>query len=81
MQSSLKKSEFWFKAIGVASFANMTCSAIALGEMLQPNQKPFILPHNLKPLAFLKKMQIFKVERNHFSQNPCSIERDSVCEF
>ncbi|MCV3212175.1 hypothetical protein OGM63_01305 [Plectonema radiosum NIES-515] len=42
MQSSLKKSEFWFKAMGVASFANMTCSAIALAEMLQPNQEPFI---------------------------------------
>ncbi|GAX41002.1 hypothetical protein NIES4075_19700 [Tolypothrix sp. NIES-4075] len=81
MQSSLKKSEFWFKAMGVVSFANMTCSAIALAEMLQPNQKPFILPNNLKSLAPLKKMQIFKVERNDFAKNTCSIERDSVCEF
>jgi len=117
MQSSLKKSEFCFKAIGVASFANMTCSALALAEMLQPNQKPFILPDNLKSatlildkvgqpcfkdpryptipshegcptlsterpsLAPLKNMQIFKVEKNNFAQNTCSIERDSVCEF
>jgi hypothetical protein len=81
MQSSLKKSEFWFKAMGVASFANMTCSAIALAEMLQPNQEPLILPNNLKSLAPLKKMQIFKVERNDFAKNTCSIERDSVCEF
>jgi hypothetical protein len=81
MQSSLKKSEFWFKAMGVASFANMTCSAIALAEMLQPNQEPFILPDHLKYLEPLKNMQIFKVERNDFAKNTCSIERDSVCEF
>ncbi|MGI8503903.1 MAG: hypothetical protein ACR2LR_22630 [Hassallia sp.] len=82
MQSNLNKSEFWFKAMGVASFANMTCSAIALADMLQPNQqKPLILPDSLKSLAPLKKMQIFKVERNDFAKNTCSIERDSVCEF
>ena len=82
MQSSLKKSEFWFKAMGLASFVNMTCSAIAIADMLQPNQqKPFIFPENLKSLAPLKKMQIFKVERNDFAKNTCSIEGDSVCEF
>jgi hypothetical protein len=82
MQSSLKKSEFWFKAMGLASFVNMTCSAIALADMLQPNQqKPLIFPENLKFLAPLKKMQIFKVERNDFAKNTCSIEVDSVCEF
>lgn len=82
MQSSLKKSEFWFKAMGVASFVNMTCSAIALADMLQPNQqKPLIFPENLKSLAPLKKMQLFKVERNDFAKNTCSIEEDSVCEF
>jgi hypothetical protein len=82
MQSSLKKSEFWFKAMGLASFVNMTCSAIALADMLQPNQqKPLIFPENLKSLAPLKKMQIFKVERNDFAKNTCSIEGDSVCEF
>ncbi|MBD2603143.1 hypothetical protein H6G81_01060 [Scytonema hofmannii FACHB-248] len=82
MQSSLKKSEFWFKAMGIASFVNMTCSAIALADMLQPNQqKPLIFPENLKSLAPLKKMQIFKVERNDFAKNTCSIEGDSVCEF
>lgn len=81
MQSSLKKSDFWFKAMGVASFANMTCSAIALADMLQPNQEPLIFPDSLKSLAALKKMQIFKVETNDFAKNTCSIERDSVCEF
>jgi hypothetical protein len=82
MQSSLKKSEFWFKAMGLASFVNMTCSAIALADMLQPNQqKPLIFPENLKSLAPSKKMQIFKVERNDFAKNTCSIEGDSVCEF
>jgi hypothetical protein len=82
MQSSLKKSEFWFKAMGLASFVNMTCSAIALADMLQPNQqKPLIFPENLKSLAPLNKMQIFQVERNDFAKNTCSIEGDSVCEF
>ncbi|MBW4479068.1 MAG: hypothetical protein KME54_19975 [Tolypothrix brevis GSE-NOS-MK-07-07A] len=82
MQSNLKKSEFWFKAMGLASFVNMTCSAMALADMLQPNQqKPLIFPENLKFLAPLKKMQIFKVERNDFAKNTCSIEVDSVCEF
>jgi len=83
MQSSLKKTEFWFKAMGLASFVNMTCSAIALADMLQPNQqKPLIFPENLiKSLAPPKKMQIFKVERNDFAKNTCSLEGDSVCDF
>jgi hypothetical protein len=81
MQSSLKKSEFWLKTMGVASFANMTASAIAITVMVQPNQKPFIFPNNLKAIAPLKKMQIFKLERNNLAKNTCSIEEDSVCEF
>lgn len=80
MQASLHKSDFWLKAIGVASFANLSVSAIALADMLQPNQKTFIIPQ-FEPLTTLKKMQRLRVERNYFAQNTCSIERDSVCEF
>ena len=80
MQASLHKSDFWLKAIGVASFANLSVSAIALADMLKPNQKPFIIPQ-FQPLTTLKKMPRFRVERNYFAQNICSIERDSVCEF
>ncbi len=66
MQSSLKKSEFWFKAMGLASFVNMTCSAIAkrccVGEASPQGEAQIALadmlqPNQQKPLIFPENLK------------------------
>jgi hypothetical protein len=83
MQSNIQSSDYWIKAMAVASFVNLVCSAIAVADITQPDQKRALLPQekDLKPLAPLKNILRLGIEGKKLVSNTCSIERDSICEF